>query len=267
MPILVLHDCLGTKQNWDSICKRLSAQCKKTVIAVDARNHGDSPHCDSHDYKALANDLSNLISHFVLDNCILIGHSMGGRTAMVTALQQPSKVASLVVVDTSPVSTSSYMEITLPKIIEVLMSVDFNVKGMKLDEAREKARNAMKSYDLFETEAEREAVLMNIEKLPDRSIGWKYNLPVLKSEIDKIAKFPDMGKKTYSGPTLFLAGKLSYCVPTNDFAGIQKIFPEARLLYIDGVKHNIHFEDPDGLLQAVQTFFENNSLIKPETIT
>ncbi|KAJ8713033.1 hypothetical protein PYW08_008337 [Mythimna loreyi] len=264
-PILVLHDCLGTKQNWDSICRKLTALSQKTVIAVDARNHGDSPYCDTHDYTSLADDVLKLISHFVLEDCIIIGHSMGGRTAMMLALQEPLLVSSLIVVDISPVSTSSYMEITLPEIIDTMMNINF--KGLDLKQAKVAAKKILLNHALFESKAETEAILMNIGKLPDKTIGWKYNLKVLKEQIGNIATFPNMGKRTFSGPTLFLAGKMSFCIPTDDFPKIQKIFPEARLLYIDDVRHNVHVEDPDGFLKAVLTFFENNKLIKPETIT
>lgn len=92
VPIIVLHDCLETKKNWESMCKKLNVACQKSVIVVDARNHGDSPYCCAHDYKALTDDVLQLVtSHFELEKCILIGHSMGGRTAMLTALKKVRK--------------------------------------------------------------------------------------------------------------------------------------------------------------------------------
>lgn len=89
-PIIVLHGLLGSKKNWDSMCKKLTSQMNTTVVAADARNHGESPHDSSHNYYDLASDVSQLIQKLSLKNANVIGHSMGGRTAMVLALTEVS---------------------------------------------------------------------------------------------------------------------------------------------------------------------------------
>lgn len=87
-PIVLLHGLLGSKKNWDSMSKRIASATQKTVIAADARNHGESPHNDSHDYLDLASDVSELMNKLTITNAIVIGHSMGGRTGMVLALNE-----------------------------------------------------------------------------------------------------------------------------------------------------------------------------------
>lgn len=88
IPIVVLHGLLGSKKNWDSMSKKLSSALQKTVIAADARNHGESPHESSHTYHDLASDVSFLMSKLTIKKAHVIGHSMGGRTAMVLALSE-----------------------------------------------------------------------------------------------------------------------------------------------------------------------------------
>lgn len=86
--IYVLHGLLGSQRNWRSMCGKIAAHTNKPVIAVDARNHGDSPHSDDHDYISLAADVSRLISKLSTKNNVVMGHSMGGRTGMVLALTE-----------------------------------------------------------------------------------------------------------------------------------------------------------------------------------
>ena len=129
----------------------------------------------------------------------------------VYIFSQPSKVASLVVVDISPISTPAMLSVTFPNIIDVLMSVDF--KGLDLYQAKAAARKAILKNNLFDSVAEIQALLLNIGKLPDKTFGWKYNLEGLKKEFSNISLCPEVKGLSYPGPTLFIAGKLSYFVP------------------------------------------------------
>lgn len=87
-PIIVLHGLLGSKKNWDSMSKRLNDSTGMSVIAVDARNHGESPHESTHSYNDLANDVRELMAKLSIEEALILGHSMGGRTAMVLALME-----------------------------------------------------------------------------------------------------------------------------------------------------------------------------------
>ena len=90
VPIFVLPDCLATKSNWDNMCKKLTSYSKRPVVAVDPRNHGDSPKSDCHDYQSLAADVTQLMTEFEIESSIIIGHGMGGRTGMFLALKEVS---------------------------------------------------------------------------------------------------------------------------------------------------------------------------------
>lgn len=94
-PIFVLHGLLGSKRNWVSVCNYLRDSTNNSVIGVDARNHGDSPHDSSHTYLELASDVSRLITSLSLSQAVVIGHSMGGRTGMTLALTEVRTFYSL----------------------------------------------------------------------------------------------------------------------------------------------------------------------------
>lgn len=96
-PIIVLHGLLGSKKNWDSMCKKISANTSLAVVAADLRNHGESPHDSSHSYPELASDVSQLMSKLSLNQANVIGHSMGGRTGMMLALMEVSKLGKMIV--------------------------------------------------------------------------------------------------------------------------------------------------------------------------
>nr|XP_058141917.1 protein ABHD11 isoform X1 [Dasypus novemcinctus] len=107
-PALVfLHGLFGCKTNFNSIAKALAQQTGRRVLTVDARNHGDSPHSPDMSYEAMSQDLQDLLLQLGLAPCVLVGHSMGGKTAMLLALQRPELVERLIAVDISPMVTTS----------------------------------------------------------------------------------------------------------------------------------------------------------------
>lgn len=89
-PIIILHDLLGTKRHWESMGKTLYNVMKRSVIIVDLRNHGDSPHVNSHKYKDVAQDVLHLYKKLAIRRATLVGHSIGGRTCMCAALMAVS---------------------------------------------------------------------------------------------------------------------------------------------------------------------------------
>ncbi|XP_023951054.2 protein ABHD11-like [Bicyclus anynana] len=233
--------------------KRINAATQKPVIAVDARNHGESPHADSHTYPDLASDVSHLISQLSIKQAAIIGHSMGGRTGMVIALSEPSIVSKLVVVDISPVSTTSALNETFPQLIDAMKSIHFkNITNVV--KARAVAKEKLVASGVIKDDSIG-YVLMNIGIKPDKSIGWISNVNVLKEYSTEIARFPsEMSGKQYSGPTLFIGGGKSKFLPPGDLTGIKKYFPNVNLKYIEGVGHNVHAQAPDEFLALIKDF-------------
>uniref|UniRef100_A0A2A4JMA9 sn-1-specific diacylglycerol lipase ABHD11 n=1 Tax=Heliothis virescens TaxID=7102 RepID=A0A2A4JMA9_HELVI len=258
VPILVLHGFLGCMRNWQSMCKRITGHTNRTVIAVDARNHGDSPHTDSHSYIDLAADVSKLITKLGVQKCTIIGHSMGGRTGMVLALSEPSKVSSQVIVDISPhTHGKSGLRTFFPKVLEAMTTVNFQNKD--LAKAQKEAKNVLMAKDLFSRPEHFYFILMNIGKLPDNSYGWKCNVQTLKNDFHYVASFPIdvLQKRTFNGPMLFIAGSLSKFIPPDDINEIQRFFPKAVLKYVEDAGHNVHAENPNAFFTMVTEFLAN----------
>ncbi|XP_054946762.1 sn-1-specific diacylglycerol lipase ABHD11 isoform X3 [Physeter macrocephalus] len=121
-PLVFLHGLFGCKTNFNSIAKALAQQTGRRVLTVDARNHGDSPHSPDMSYEAMSQDLQDLLPQLGLVPCVLIGHSMGGRTAMLLALQRPELVERLIAVDISPVESSS--SLNFPNYVAAMRAID-----------------------------------------------------------------------------------------------------------------------------------------------
>ncbi|XP_030034985.1 uncharacterized protein LOC115450950 [Manduca sexta] len=260
VPVIVLHGLLGSKKNWESMCKKILATTKKTVVAVDARNHGESPHNSSHTYHDLASDVSQLMNKLSIAKAIVVGHSMGGRTAMVLALTEPSKVAGIVVVDISPVSTAGILNDFFPRLIDIMKTIDFS--GItNVGNARIAAQKKIIASGLVDSDAGLGFILMNIGTKPNKTINWMCNLDVLKQYFPNIASFPtELAGKKYPGPTLFIGGEESNYIPRGDLPGIKGYFPSVELKYVPNVGHNVHSEDPVIFHTLVTEFMTKNKL-------
>ncbi|KAM3963985.1 sn-1-specific diacylglycerol lipase ABHD11-like [Aphomia sociella] len=251
-PIFELHGLLGSKRNWKSMSNKIASTMQKCVIAVDARNHGESPHDSSHTYHDLASDIVLLMNKLSVKQADIIGHSMGGRTAMVLALSEPSKVSSLVVVDISPVSTAGVLNAFFPKLLEFMKTIKlYTYKNAFQARADVKKKLIASGVDKDTSNF----IVMNIGTKSNNSIGWNCNLDALDQNFNYIATFPsEMTGKQYVGPTLFIGGEQSNYIPPSDIDGIRKFFPKAELKYVSGVGHNVHAENPTAFFSLVKQF-------------
>ncbi|KAJ3192092.1 hypothetical protein HK101_007068 [Irineochytrium annulatum] len=206
-PLLILHGLFGSKQNWRSLSRALANRLATRVIALDLRNHGDSPHDDVHTFDAMCGDLDGVIEQVQGqegERVDLLGHSMGGNTAMHYALTRPGRVNKLVVVDKAPIPHK--------------LSSEFG------------------DYDL----SIRQFLLTNLKESKTSPGHWKFrvNLDVLGKALDSdIAGFPLASSPgatpTFSNPTLFLRGTQSNYIPRGCEGTIRKLFPKAEVVDID----------------------------------
>lgn len=225
-PLLIAHGLYGSARNWGVIAKRLSDS--RQVVAVDMRNHGDSPWSDSHSYPDLAGDLAEVIEHFggVFD---VMGHSMGGKAAMMLALNHPDLVRRLVIADIAPVA---YSHSQLP-FIEKMRAVD-------LDKVTRKSEASAQLGALGVEPALQSFFTQSLDVAGKR---WRYNLDALAAEMPKIMSFPDVSAQ-WSGPTLFLTGADSDYVLPEHRDKIRALFPKARFAKIPGAGHWLHADKP-----------------------
>lgn len=256
-PILLSHGMLGSRSNWTSIAKQIHKSTGRRVVAMDARNHGDSPHTDQMCYASMAKDLERLISELQLGPVSLVGHSMGGRTTMQLALTSNLPLDKVVVVDVSPVNqefdVTSSSQWNMEHFFHCLKAVTFD-QSLSISAAR-------KSADKQLSERIRDAglrawLLMNMRQHPEtREIGWRINLDAIhRAFLETISVFPDPQEAVYEGPTLFIGGADSDYIPVADHDLIKELFTEAEFQYVSGAGHWVHSQKPREFLDCLLEF-------------
>ena len=235
-PLLIAHGLYGSARNWGVIARRLSDE--RQVIAVDMRNHAYSFWDEQHGYPQLAQDLAEVIDS-VGGIADVVGHSMGGKAAMVLALENGDLVRKLVVADIAPVTYGhSQMQF-----IEAMQSVDMFCVQRRSDAENQLAQlGVKKALRSFFTQS------LDVE-----SKRWRFNLDVLAVEMHEIMSFPEISS-SWNGPTLFLSGAASDYVLPKHRDQIRVLFPVPRFAKIPGAGHWLHAEKPREFEAAVRTF-------------
>ncbi|XP_041971468.1 protein ABHD11-like [Aricia agestis] len=251
-PLVILHGLLGSKNNWNSISKAIHRTTGRTVISVDARNHGDSGHSPHHTYEHMAHDVMKLLKKLEINRVSVMGHSMGGRTAMVMALLCPDLISTLIVVDISPVKSSTQLH-SMMKIFDGMSRVSIT-SGIPMSKARKVADEQLKGVS--QDVNLRNFLITNLIQTNNGSYTWRVNLKALKQNFQsEISAFPaNLQGLQYSGPTLFVGGGLSDFIDKDDLPLIQEIFPLAQLIFVEDAGHWVHSHKPEKFLQIVTKF-------------
>ena len=238
-PLIILHGLFGSSDNWISIARKLGE--KRKVYIIDQRNHGDSPHSDEFSYDAMAADLKEFIDNHSIVNFDLIGHSLGGKTAMVFASNYPDLVDNLIVVDIAPKQYPVHHD----AIIEGLKSIDLTSIKSRGD-----ADKALSEY--VSLNGVRQFLLKNLKRTPE-GFGWKINLVVIQNEIEEVGKALS-NESSFNKPTLFIRGGMSNYILEDDMELILSHFTNAKLATVKGASHWVHAEKPDAFLDEVNSF-------------
>ncbi|UWQ98903.1 alpha/beta fold hydrolase [Rhodobacteraceae bacterium S2214] len=231
--LLIAHGLFGSARNWGVLAKRLSAD--RQVVAVDMRNHGASPWFETHSYADMAADLVDVVDAPV----DLLGHSMGGKAAMVMALAYPSKINKLIVADIAPVTYNH----TQMGPLQAMRDVDMTTVNSRAD-AKAQLNYLDPGVDDF--------LLQSFDLKEKR---WKLNLDVLAAEMPKIIGFPPVDG-TFDGPTLFLSGAESDYVKPDYRPTIKQHFPAAKFAKIPGAGHWLHAEKPREFEASISAFLD-----------
>lgn len=253
-PLVILHGLLGSKNNWNSMSKAIHRTTGRKVISVDARNHGDSRHASQHTYIHMAHDVMKLLKKLELSKVSILGHSMGGRTAMVLSLLCSDMVSSLIVVDISPVKTSPQI-FSMANLFDAMTSVSIR-PGIAMSKARKLADEQLK---IITPDVNlRNFLITNLVQTNTGSYTWRVNISALKDNFQShISCFPsNLRGLQYCGPTLFVGGSLSDYIGKNDLKEIQEYFPLAELVFIDGAGHWVHSQKPEKFLETVCKFLK-----------
>lgn len=235
-PLLIAHGLFGSARNWGVIAKRLSDE--RQVVAVDMRNHGQSPRQDTHSYPELAGDLAEVIDS-IGGTADVVGHSMGGKASMILALEHGDMVRRLVVADIAPVAYAHTQQ--------------DNINKMKAVDLTRVTRRSEAEAQLAEQGVDRMLQSFFTQSLDIAQQRWRLNLDGLTAEMDKIIGFPDT-QGSWDGPTLFLTGAESDYVLPEHRDLIRALFPKARFAKIPGAGHWLHAEKPREFELSVRAF-------------
>lgn len=241
-PIIILHGLFGTLDNWQTVAKQLAEDY--SVFILDQRNHGRSPHVDHIDYPSMADDLHHFMETQWIHKSYIIGHSMGGKTAMQFALHYPDMVEKLVVVDIAPKAYEGGHQ----AIIDALFALD-----LKSVESRKWADDFLKTK--IEDFGVRQFLLKNLTRSKSGGYEWKMNLSVIAKDYPKILEALSSDEK-FENPTLFIRGGKSDYIADNEEEHLKNHFAKARVETVPNVGHWVHAEAPDALLTLVRGFFE-----------
>lgn len=247
--LIIIHGLYGSSDNWVSIGRELSKDFE--VFLIDQRNHGRSPHSNDHNYKLLKEDLKEFMDSQSIEKAIIIGHSMGGKTAMFFAAEYPERLSHLIIADISPrsyKSTNSSQLLNHSKIINAMFNLDFY--GIK---SREDI-DAILAKSIPETRI-RQFLLKNIKRSKDNEYSWSLNIRTIRNELPHIMEGLDANQSEITGfPVLFLKGENSDYISDEDLKVIHKIFPYADITTIPEAGHWLHAEQPELFIEKVRNF-------------
>lgn len=243
-PVILTHGLYGQARNLGALARAIEG---RRVLLVDQRNHGDSPWSDAHDYPTLAADMAQVID----DNgglADLVGHSMGGKAAMATALLYPAKLRRLVVMDIAPVAYDHSQR----AYAEAMQALDLT--GLK------SRGEADRRFAALIADPGLRAFFLSSLDLRTDPPHWKLNLAALEANMDKLTGWPDdLPAQGFAGPALFVYGTASEYVTEAGRAAILRAFPQAEFHPIEGAGHWLHADRPRETAAAIAEFVNRAS--------
>lgn len=243
--IIIMHGLFGSTRNWTTVAGLL--QKKHNVHALDARNHGDSEHSDSHTLEDMIEDAVHWYqnqSDVRSEKPVWLGHSMGGLSAMGVALKNPDLAGSIVIADIAP------------KDYEPHHGPEFDALKVSLEGAESRREIDKRMAAIHQNPFVRRFLQMNLERLEDGSYRWKLNIPALEhaAYLETTELFGQF--EPYNGPALFLRGMKSDYINETDYETINGLFPKAQIRELDA-DHWMHYTAQDEFMSALNSFLES----------
>jgi len=242
-PLLILHGFLGMSDNW----KTLGAQFESNgyqVHLLDLRNHGRSFHSEEFNYELMVQDVYEYCKDKNLEKINLIGHSMGGKVAMLMATSYPNLVEKLIVADIGPKFYPPHHQ----NILAGLNAVDFSIKPNRND-VEETLKNYIPDFGT------RQFLMKSLYWQEPGQLAFRFNLSVFNKKIEEIGAELS-SNLVYEKPTLFIRGGNSNYILDSDFETIKKHFPSSTIETIPDVGHWLHAENPDMFYQFASSFLK-----------
>ncbi len=241
-PLVLLHGMLGSSRNWQTAGRDLAVRFH--VRALDLRNHGESPHADEMTYAAMVDDVIGWLDAQRLPRVTLMGHSMGGKVAMLLACRHPGRVERLIVVDIAP---KGYFWPAHREEFAAMHELDL---GSLTSRAEAEQRWEARVPNL----GMRKFMATNLERSAEGTWRWIVNLPALAAALPAMEANCLEPADRFAKPALFVAGGRSLYVTTHDHAAICRHFPVARVESVAAAGHNPHAEARETFVGLVNSF-------------
>jgi len=243
--LIILHGLLGSSDNWHSFGQRFGEHVHTLVL--DARNHGRSPHSDRFNYQVMADDMVEFMMQRRISSASLLGHSMGGKTAALTALLYPDLVDKLIVVDIAPKSYQAHHD----QVFNALTSLDLRSFRYRKD-----IDDAL-SLNIPE-QSVRQFLMKNLARDDAGGFQWKMNLEVIEKNYAQInEELPR--QRQFNKPTLFIRGANSDYIQIDDLPLIRHLFPKTEIITIKNAGHWVHVDAQEEFSRTVLDFLSFSS--------
>jgi pimeloyl-ACP methyl ester carboxylesterase len=239
-PLILLHGLFGSARNWGAVQKALATDYR--VVALDLRNHGASPHAPEMDYAAQAADVAETLAALGIKRAVVLGHSMGGKAAMILALTRPKLVTRLVIADIAP---RPYPP-ALRAVVAAMQALPLHA-GLTRQEADLALRTA-------EPEAPIRSFLLQNLRFETAPPSWRIGLTEIAAAMPEIEAFAPPPGARFEGSALAMAGALSPYIRTEDHAAFRALFPSIGFVSIPRAGHWLHAENPEGFLAELRGF-------------
>lgn len=237
--LIIMHGLFGMSDNWQTLGKKWAEHY--TVHMLDMRNHGRSPHSNHFSYELMSEDLLEYLNSKDIAAAHILGHSMGGKVAMLYSVLNPERCLSLIVADIAPKPYEPHHQ----EVIAALEGLDL----ASIESRRE-------AQEIFGPELEpgvRQFLLKSLYWEEKTKLNWRFNLPVIAREIQKVGE--GLAANAYfDKPTLFLRGGDSWYIQDEDLYEIESHFPQAELITIPKAGHWLHAQQPQAFFETVTDF-------------
>ncbi|GFS20602.1 abhydrolase domain-containing protein 11 [Elysia marginata] len=246
-PIVLAHGLFGSKGLFDSVCKQISRDGRK-VFAYDARNHGDSEKSVEFTYSCMADDLNDFIDNQGLTQPIVMGHSMGGKTAMTLALAKPQKLKALIAIDIAPIKSP-----TKDKFVEyahAMKALSFPT-DTSLNESKAWAKKEL--LNTVQDEQILDYLLTNLIVDEKGQVKWRHVLDAFVNNSDQLS-FLEPQNRPFTKPALFVFGEKSEHYRSEGLEKVETYFPNAEVRPIKDSGHFLYDDKPAEFVSVVQRF-------------
>ena len=238
-PLIILHGLFGSGDNWQSLARKFAEE--RTVFLVDQRNHGRSPHSEEFSYRLMADDLAEFVEDHHLEDVDLLGHSMGGKTAMLFASEHSYALHRLIIADMAPKPYPVHHQ----TILTALTTANLNALG-----SRQNVDEYLANY--IPQDSIRQFLMKNLYWVQKGQLAWRFNVEVLNRAIGEIVA--ETGQQICTTDTLFVRGGRSDYITDEDQFWLAHYFPNFELITIPEAGHWLHAEAPETFYNICRTF-------------